>query len=120
MTLAAQILTDVDDVFLQTDDFAKTITRYVGGDEANTLQITGIVVVQSVSIQDSRGRGFVQAAEMHLSSDTTIHEGDGIKYENERYEVKTIGATEHGMRLVSLVKYKPEVKGGKLFRNGDI
>ena len=120
MTLASQILTDVDEVFLQTDDFAKVILRYIGGDANNTEQITGIVVVQSVSIDDGRGRGYVQEAEMHLSSETTLNEGDGIRYESERYEVKTIGATEHGMRVASLVKYKPEVRGGKVFRNGDL
>ena len=120
MSLSQYLDEQVATVFMRQDHFASPILRYIGGDSANTEQITGIVVVQSVSIESGRGRGFLQDAELHFSSETTLNEGDGIKYESERYEVKTIGATEHGMRVASMVKYKPEVRGGKVFRNGDL
>ena len=120
MSLSQYLEEQVATVFMREDHFAKVITRYIGGDANNSTPITGIVGVQSVSIESGRGRGFLQDAELHLSSDTTLNEGDGIKYESERYEVKTIGATENGMRVASMVKYKPEVRGGKVFRNGDL
>ena len=120
MSLANQILSDVDDVFLNLDDFAETIIRYIGGDVGNISSFTGIVTVEQTQVNDGRGRGFDHMASLVLSSDVTIAVGDAIKHGDERYEVKTVGDPEHGMRTCHLVRYQPEVKGGKIFRNGDL
>ena len=120
MTLASQILADVDDVFLQLDDFASQVIRYVGGDSGNSKAITGVVTLGGVSTNDGRGRGYDHDATMLLNSDVAITVGDAIKHGDDRYEVKHVGDPQYGMRTVTLRRYQPEVKGGKLFRTGDI
>lgn len=120
MSLADQILADVDDVFLQTDDFAQTVLRYIGGDSGNVRQITAMVTLDPVAIDDGRGRGYLHSATMLLNADTPITEGDSVKVGELRYEVKKPGDPQYGMRTVMITRYQADVKGGKVFRNGDI
>lgn len=120
MSLSDLIVSDVADVFLDTDDFASTIIRYIGGDVGNTSTFTGIVTMDGTNINDGRGRGYDHMASLVLSSSVTIEVGDAIKHGDERYEVKTVGEIEHGMRTVTLLRYQPDTKGGKVFRTGDI
>ena len=120
MTLAAQMIADVSTVFMNTDDFASSVIRYIGGDVSNTRSITAIVTLSPVQENSDRGRGYMHRATMDLSEDVVLTTADAIKYDGDRYEIEGIGAAEHGMRTVSLIRYQPEVRGGKVFRNGDL
>ena len=120
MTLAAQMIADVSTVFMNTDDFASTVIRYIGGSESNTRAITAIVTLSPVQENDDRGRGYMHRATMDLSEDVILSAADGIKYDGSRYEIEGIGAAEHGMRSVSLIRYQAEAKGAKPLRNGDL
>jgi len=120
MTLASQILTDVDEVFLDLDDFAQAVLRYVGGDASNTKTFTAVVTLDPAAVDDGRGRGYAHRATMVMNSDIPICEGDAIKVGELRYEVVTKGDPQYGMRTVVLNRYQPEVRGGKVFRNGDL
>lgn len=120
MSLADQILTDVDDVFLDLDDFAQTVLRYIGGDVGNTKTFTAVVTLDPAAVDDDRGRGYVHRATMVMNADIAIVEGDAIKVGELRYEVVTKGDPQYGMRTVSLIRYKAETKGAKPLRNGDL
>ena len=120
MTLASQMIADVATVFLNTDDFASTVIRYIGGDVANTRSITAIITLLPVQENDDRGRGYMHRATMDLSEDVILTAADAIKYDGNRYEIEGIGGAEHGMRTVTLIRYQPEAKGAKPLRNGDL
>ena len=120
MSLNQLIDEHVTTVFLNTDHFAETMRRYICGDSDNVTNFVGIVTVDGTNINDARGRGFDHAATLVLSSDIQMNVGDAILHGEDRYEVKTVGAAEHGMRTCQLNRYQPEVRGGKVFRNGDL
>lgn len=120
MTLAALMVTDVSDVFMNTEDFASSVIRYIGGSESNTRSITAIVTLSQVQENDDRGRGYIHRAAMDLSEDVILTAADAIKYDGNRYEIEGIGAAEHGMRTVTLIRYQAEAKGAKPLRNGDL
>ena len=120
MSLKDLMISDVSDVFLQLDDFADTIIRYVGGDAGNVKTFTGIVTIHPAMASHDRGRGTDQAAELVLSSDVALAAGDAIKFGDERYEVKAVSDPEHGMKTASLYRYIPEMRGGKVLRSGDL
>ena len=120
MTLAALMVTDVSDVFMNTEDFASSVIRYIGGSESNTRSITAIVTLSPVQENDDRGRGYIHRATMDLSEDVILTASDAIKYDGNRYEIEGIGAAEHGIRTVTLIRYQAEAKGAKPLRNGDL
>lgn len=120
MSLANLIAADVANVLFDENDFASSILRYIGGDEGNATTITAISFDGGVQTNDSRGRGYDHIATLVLISTVAINVGDAIKYGTERYEVKAVGDPELGIRTVLLTRYQPEVKGGKVFRNGDL
>ena len=119
MTLAAQILTDVDDVFFQEDDFAETVLRYVGGDDGSASSIVAAFGADVVEPDDMRGRGYVHRIPMNIKEAVTISESDAIKYAGNRYEVENIGEVQHGMRMVQLIRYQPESQGVRPLKTGD-
>ena len=120
MPLNQLIEEHVSSVFLNTEHFADTIIRYIGGDAGNTSSFTGIITMDGTQIDDGRGRGFDHMASLVIGSATRMEVGDALKHGDERYEVKTVGEIEHGMRTCLLVRYQPQMKGGKVFRNGDL
>lgn len=120
MTLAAQMVEDVSTVFMNTDDFASTVIRYANGDAENAQSITAIITLLPVQENEDRGRGFLLRATMDLSEDVILTISDSIKYDGNRYEIVSIGDAEHGMRTCQIIRYVAEVKGGKLYRNGDL
>ena len=68
MTLAAQIASDVSDVFLQTDDFAETMTYYPKGEAVRSLTAVRI----SLSLyRQTRQRQIVERSH-HLLEDNEL------------------------------------------------
>ena len=58
MTLASIITNDADDVFLNTDEFAETVTFYPGGDPSKSSSLTAIVVWDDLEgTRESHGDG---------------------------------------------------------------
>lgn len=120
MTLASQILSDVSEVFLDLEDFAETVQRYVGGDLGNVQQMTAVVTLDPVTVDDGRGRAYLHRANMVVASSVVINAGDAVKVGENRYEVERVGDSKHGMKTAFLTRYQQEVKGGRVFRNGDL
>ena len=119
MSLRELMVSDITDVFLDLDDFATQVLRYVDGVESNTIRITGIVTLQPAIPDDNRGRGYLHRADLMLKDTTAITATDAIKCNGQRYEVEAIGDAERGMRMVSLIRYQPETQGIKPLGNGD-
>ncbi len=111
MTLAAQIIADVDDVFLQEDDFAQTILRYVGGDSGNIRQIVGVVTIHAAQVDDMRGRGYIHKGEIFVNEETVIMPKEAVLYGEKRYEVESVTDAMHGMKTVHIVRYESEHAG---------
>ena len=99
MTLAALMVTDVSDVFMNTEDFASTVIRYIGGSESNSRSITAIVTLSPVQENDDRGRGYIHRATMDLSEDVILTASDAIKYDGNRTRMYQ----EEGTRTPSLI-----------------
>lgn len=120
MSLHDLIISDVADVFMQTTDFAETHKRLIGGDEGNVRSITGIPGDDMAATEDVRGRGYTHVRTFDIAEGTALLEGDAIRIGTLRYEVGPISDPVLGMRTAKLMRTQQEVKGGRVFRNGDL
>lgn len=120
MSLSQLIEEHVSTVFLREDHFAAPAIRYIGGDDANATAITGVAGDDMAATSIQRGKGYTHTRTFDFSEDSRLTESDGLKIGSLRYEVESITDPVGGMRTANLVRYQPEVKAGKLFRNGDI
>ncbi len=107
-------------MFLNTDHFAVTASRLIGGDSANVRSIVGVAGDDMAASNEQRGKGYTHARTFDYSEDSRLEESDAIKIGTLRYEIDSITDAVGGMKTANLVRYQPEVKGGKIFRNGDI
>jgi hypothetical protein len=111
MTLRELIESDVAAVFLNTEDFAEQITRYIGGDDGNVQTMTAIVEIDQPTFEKSRGRGYETRATVMVEDAVTVATGDAFLIRSERYEVLTVKPVEHGAREVTCVRYASEARG---------
>lgn len=120
MSLQQLIEEHVSTVFLNTDHFAVTAQRCIGGDAANVRAIVGVAGDDMAASNTQRGKGYTHSRTFEISEDSRLEESDAVKIGSLRYEIENITDPVHGMRTANLVRYQPEVKGGRVFRNGDI
>lgn len=120
MSLNDLIISDVDDVFLQIDDFAETCQRFVGGDEGNIRSIVGIPGDDMTATDDVRGRGYTHSRTFDFAETSTLTQSDAIRIGSLRYEVVHVSDPMQGMRVAKLARTQQEVKGGRVFRTGDL
>lgn len=109
---------DVTDVLLDVSDFAETLTRLTDGDESRAATFVAIVTWEADATADSRGRGAQRQAVLTIAADTRLQIGDAVMIGGERYEVKTAGTPQYGMKHVTVFRYTPEAKGVR--KAGDI
>lgn len=110
----------VSTVFMNTDHFAETCQRLVGGDEGDVRSITGIPGDDMAIEDDSRGRGYTHRRTFDFAESSTLLPTDAIKISGIRYEIDSITDPVHGIRTANLVRYQPEQKGGKPIRQGGV
>lgn len=120
MTLKALMESHVTSVFLNTDHFAETCQRFVGGDDGNIKTIVGIPGDDMPAIDDVRGRGYTHTRTFDVAEATVLNEKDAVRIGDLRYEVVHVSDPVHGMKTAKLARTQQEVKGGRVFRNGDI
>jgi hypothetical protein len=113
MTLSDQMKSDVDDVFLNTDDFAESILRIVGGRNGRAESVTAIVTWQDTVTDDGRGRGTRRTAEVMLADNQSVTIKDAFKIDNDFVQVTRVGPIQDGARTVWVRQYIPETKGAK-------
>lgn len=120
MSLHDLIIADVSDVFLQTSDFAETHKRLIDGDEGHVTAIVGIPGDDMVATDDVRGRGYTHSRTFDIAEGTALSEKDAVKIGTLRYEVVRVTDPVLGMKTAHLARTQQEVRGGKVFRTGDI
>ena len=118
MTLHTLMASDVTAVFLQVDDFAEQIVRYIGGVEAQASTITGIVTWKDAERSDSdRGRATVRRGEVMFSSSTTVDMSDALKIGGIRCEIETVGPVQDGAFMVGIIRRDAQTRGAAIQRN---
>lgn len=110
----------VSTVFMNTDHFAESCPRYINGDEGDILLITGIPGDDMVATDDIRGRGYTHSRTFDIAESTVLNVKDAVKIGELRYEVVHVSDPVLGMKTAKLARTQQEVRGGKVFRNGDI
>lgn len=120
MTLSDLMQSDVTDVFMNTDDFAETILRYVNGDPDNTCQVTAIVSWYPTVPEMSGGRATKRRGEMLISSDDAVTKKDSFKIGDDRAEVEAVGPKQDGAQIVYLVQEIRETRGAVPVRTGGL
>lgn len=111
MTLSSLISSDVASVFLNTDEFAETVTRYIGGDPGYTQSLTSVVTLDQPEFETSRGRGFEIRGTALFDDAATLNQADALLIRGERYEVRTVKPAAFGVIEVTVVRYVPDAKG---------
>ena len=121
MSLKDLIVSDVSDVFMQTEDgFAESVYRLVGGDDGNIKIIVGIPGDDMPAIDDGRGRGYTHTRSFDFVESIPLQEKDAIRIGSLRYEVEHVSDPVLGMKTAKLTRTQQDVKGGRVFRTGDI
>lgn len=118
MSLNDMIASDVDDVFLDVDDFAETVIRYAGGAVDRRTEITAIVTWMPSDVSETRGKGYLRKCQMLVNDSVTITPADAFKIGDARCEVTSIDNAQDGSRMVYLQQYESEAKG--IRKAGDI
>jgi hypothetical protein len=91
------MLTDVADVFLNTDEHAATytLTAYNGG---ATSSVTGVWDVMESTRDDTKGRRTVHSAKFETASSTAIRIDDRISVNSETWTCHATGPANVGMK----------------------
>ena len=117
MTLRALISADISDVFLQTDEFAETVTRQISGLTGNTETQTGVVFFSDTSVDYGRGKGQLTDASIDLAEANEVSIDDSYLINCIRYQVIAINPTVHGTKKVDLRRYEGERAEARSTRN---
>lgn len=120
MSLSQLMNEHVSTVFMNTDHFAETCQRFVGGDEGNIRTIVGIPGDDMAATDDVRGRGYTHSRTFDIAETSTLTEQDAIRIGSLRYEVVHVSDPSQGMKTAKLARTQQEVKGGRIFRTGDL
>lgn len=120
MSLNQLINEHVSSVFMNTDHFAESCKRYVGGDPGNVKLITGVPGDDRAATDDMAGRGYTHVRTFDFAEASVLEEKDSLVIGSIRYEVVHITDPDLGMRTAMLGRYQPETKGGKYIRRGGL
>jgi hypothetical protein len=110
----------VSTVFMNHGHFAEEQRRLIAGDDGDIRSIVGIPGDDMVATDDVRGRGYTHMRTFDLAEETVLNEKDAIKIGSLRYEVVHVSDPVLGMKTAKLARTQQEVKGGRVFRTGDI
>lgn len=120
MALNDVIISDVSSVFLEVDDFAEAMLRFVGGDPANSQQFIGIAGDDVAVPENEQGRGYTHSRTVEFASTATLNPTDALKVGSLVYQVQSVSDPVHGMQTARVVRYEPETKGAKYVRRGGL
>lgn len=100
MTLAAQMLTDVADVFLNTDEHAATYT-YTPPLAGTPRTVTGIWELGEPRVDKSNGVELVHPATLVVASSETFAREGVLTVNSEAWPVVNVGHADTGMRTIA-------------------
>lgn len=120
MTLRDLIASDVDDIFLDVDDFAETLIRYAGGREGKASTFVGVFSNGMAAVDEDKGYGIRYDASIFVSSTTDVVANDTVRRGEVWWEVDRVSQPEDGGQTIYLTRYEPIRRGVKNLRNGDL
>lgn len=120
VTLSDLMKTDMDDIFLSTDDFAESIVRYAGGSQSSSSVVTAVIMWDPTTVEGGRGRQTARTGQLLLNDDVSVTVSDAFMVEGNRVEVESIGPIQDGARTVWIKQVIPETRGAVPIRTGDI
>lgn len=105
MTLKELMAADVSGVFLNTDDFAESITHWPANVEDDAVSRTVVFIEDSpVTVKKDGGKAFYRNATIRIESDVTITKKDAWFRNGERWETEVEGRDVGGMKQVQVVR----------------
>lgn len=106
MTLKSQMAADIDAVFLNTDEHADSVTRYIVGSTSNTESVTVVFEPQSSQRDTQRGQENVRTALLYMNAGQSTDSGDGWLIDGERWEHHDYHSDNiNGMKIVEIVRH---------------
>lgn len=119
-TLAEIMASDVNDVFLDTDEHAVSMLHLIGGDDGNISQVVGIITWHPTVPELDGGRATRRTGEIWLVDSVSVTVRDAFKIGANRVEVSAVGPKQHGGQVISIVQKLTETKGSAPVRNGGL
>lgn len=97
-TLAEQIEADVSSVFLNTDEFAESVTRHVAGiaDAETDVSATGVFIEDAADRQYETGDQIVRMATLQIAETVTVADRDAWTIRSQRWDICN---GEYGQRV---------------------
>lgn len=118
MTLADLITADVSTVFLNTSDFAESITHRPGGVSANDTAVTVVFIPDQGSTanrkDDTTGEARVSTATIHAATSLGIAAADQFVRNSEVWSVLTVGPDSGGMQKVAVQRVTEDRRATRL------
>lgn len=114
------ITSDIENVFLVSDDFATTVRRYRNGELKDGVDFVAVVTVHGADVSEQFGRGSDIRASLVCKESDDIRPTDSVRHNGLDYQVETVTDPEHGMKTVMMKRYTGEFRGGKTLKNGDL
>lgn len=102
MTLASQISDDVADVFLNTDDFAETVSRYPLGVAASAESVTAVFAERDPSQDTTRGDDNMRTGALHVADSVDADPRDSWLIQSEVWETTSVSGSSGGMKVVEV------------------
>lgn len=104
MSLATQIQSDVSDVFLNTSDFAESVTRYPLGATGSPESVTAVFAERDASQDTTRGDDNNRTATIHVASSVDADPRDTWLINSEVWETTAVKGSGDGMAVIELRK----------------
>ena len=120
MTLKTTIAGHVSSVFLNSNHFAETVLRYVGGIKGRMEQVTALLDWDSTNTAYERDRATRRVSSLMVISTQAVTVKDVFKVNGDIISVASVGPVQDGAIIVQLNQYVPQVKGGTPLRTGDL
>lgn len=106
MSLRNLINSDASSVFLNTDDFAESVTRYIDGHTGVQESVAAVVIHGDVEVELSQGRGRTASVTLQINESQSVSESDAFLIDSKRFEVIKVGQANEGMRVVYCHEYR--------------
>lgn len=104
MSLADQMLDDVDDVFLDTTEHAQLVTRTAAAGGSAGSPFAAIVDVLETTLDEKTGKQEIRRASMQFAADKIVNINDVITVDGLGLIVKTVSLPSVGMKTAMLTR----------------
>lgn len=110
MSLASQMLSDVQSVFLNTKDLATTMYRQPARGSGQTAFV-GVFDLRDSTVDTNNGKRIIHKADLYCDSATVIENEDLITVGSDCWAVHSVGVTVAGMKMIQLQRVEQKHQG---------